>query len=223
MKDLTNFIKKVLLAFEQGRTNIKYDEIYKYEDGPNEVKQITLSFGITEYGNLKNFIKDYSLKGGRYSKDFNTYIPLIGTKPLVQDTSFINLLKESASDPVMQQCQEQAFDSMYITPALTWCSKNNLILPLSRAVIADSFLQSGSILSFIRNKFAAKLPVSGGDEKEWVESYCKARKDWLTNHSRKILNNTVYRMNFFLPLIESGDWNLEQKNYIANGVKIVAN
>ena len=48
----------------------------------------------------------------------------------------------------------------------------------------------------------------------------------IANYSKRkdvCYNNTVYRMNFFLPLIESGDWNLEQKNYIANGVKIVAN
>lgn len=223
MNNLTDFIKKILLAFEQSRTTIKYDDVYKYEDGPNDIKQITLSFGITEYGNLKNFIKEYCLKNGRYSKDFNSYIPLIGTKSLAQDTSFINLLKESASDPVMQQCQEQAFDSMYITPALAWCSKNNLILPLSQAVIADSFLQSGSILSSIQNTFSAKLPVNGGDEKDWITSYCNARKNWLTNHSRKILHNTVYRMDFFLSIIKNNDWNLEQKKYIANDVKIVAN
>ena len=123
----------------------------------------------------------------------------------------------------MQQCQEQAFDSMYITPALAWCSKNNLILPLSQAVIADSFLQSGSILSSIQNTFSAKLPVNGGDEKDWITSYCNARKNWLTNHSRKILHNTVYRMDFFLSIIKNNDWNLEQKKYIANDVKIVAN
>ena len=222
MNNLTSFIKKVLLSFEQSRTTIKYDSIYKYEDGPNNIKQVTLSFGITEYGNLKTFIKDYCSKDGKYTKEFNSYLPLIGTKPLVQDSNFINLLKESASDPVMQQCQEQAFDSMYITPALSWCSKNNILLPLSQAVIADSFLQSGSILGRIRNTFSETLPVNGGDEKTWITCYCKARKFWLENHSRKILHNTVYRMNFFLDLIKDDDWNLTKDFYTANGVKIVA-
>ena len=223
MTDVKQFIKKVLLAFEQSSTSIKYDKIYLFEDGPGDIKQITLSFGITEYGNLKKFIKEYCDKNGKYAKDLNNYISLIGVKPLVKDTNFINLLKESAEDPVMQQCQESAYDSMYINPALEWCSKNNLTLPLSKLVIADSFLQSGSILSKIRNTFSATTPNNGGNEKEWVEQYCKARKHWLANHSRTILHKTVYRVNFMLSIIKENDWELNQPAYVANGVKVVAN
>ena len=222
MNNLIPLIKKILLAFEQSTTDIKYNAIYTYEDGPNNAKQITLSFGITEYGNLKKFLQEYCNKNGKYSKDFDSYLPLIGAKSLVKDTTFISLLKESASDPVMQACQEQAFDGMYITPAINWCNRNNLTLPLSKLVIADSFLQSGSILNVIRNSFSEKIPTNGGDEKQWIEAYCKARKHWLANHSRKILNKTVYRMNTMLDIIEQGDWNLSQSFYIANGVKIVA-
>ena len=57
--DAKPLIKKILLAFEQSSTNIKYDKIYTFEDGPNDIKQITVSFGVTEYGNLKKMIKDY--------------------------------------------------------------------------------------------------------------------------------------------------------------------
>lgn len=223
MTDVKQFIKKVLLAFEQSRTTIKYNEVYCYDDGPQDIKQVTLSFGITEFGNLKKFLKDYCDRNGKYAKDFNNYLPLVGTKPLASDTNFINLLKESAQDSIMQQCQEQAYDSMYITPSLEWCNKNKLTLPLSKLVIADSFLQSGSILNVIRNSFASKIPINGGDEKEWVEQYCKARKSWLANHSRTILHGTVYRMNFMLSIIEKNDWELKQPFYIANDVKIVAN
>lgn len=220
--NIKNFIKKVLLAFEQSSTTIKYNSIYKYDDGPKDIKQITLSFGITEYGNLKSFIQDYCDKKGKYSKDFISYLPLIGKTSLVENTSFINLLKESATDPAMQECQEIAYEKMYIAPALSWCSKNNFVLPLSNLVIADSFLQSGSILSLLRNKFSEKVPAAGGDEKAWVTEYCKARKIWLENHSRKILNKTVYRMITMLSLIEKDDWCLEQSTYNINGVKIVA-
>lgn len=223
MNDVIPFIKKVLLAFEQSTTSIKYNAVYTYEDGPKDIKQITLSFGITEFGNLKKFIQEYCDKDGRYTKDFKPYLPLIGVKPLVNDKLFINLLKESATDPAMQACQEQAYDSMYITPALTWCSKNNLTLPLSKLVIADSYLQSGSILNIIRNSFTEKIPSNGGDEKSWVTAYCKARKHWLSTHSRTILHKTTYRMNMMLSIIEKDDWHLSQPFYIANGVKIVAN
>lgn len=223
MVNIEQFIKQVLLAFEQSRTSIKYDAIYTWDDGPGNKKQITLSFGITEYGNLKSFIEQYCQQNGKYSKDFKPYLPLIGQQPLVANNNFINLLKEAAQDTVMQQCQEKAFNSMYITPALEWCSKSNIVLPLSKTVIADSFLQSGSILSLLRNRFSEKIPAKGGDEKEWIKSYCLTRKDWLSKHSRKVLNKTVYRMDFFLSLIQKNDWSLDQQIYNANGVKVVAN
>jgi chitosanase len=222
MNDLSSLIKKVLLAFEQSRTSIRYEAVYLWDDGPKNIKQITLSFGITEHGNLKKFIDQYIQQNGRYAKDFAKYTSLIGKQSLVSDNNFINLLKESAQDPTMQQCQEKAFDSMYITPALNWCSKNNLILPLSKLVIADSFLHSGSILTQIRNAFKAKIPSNGGDEKEWITQYCQARRQWLSTHSRKDLHKTVYRPNFLLSLIVKNDWHLNESIYVANGVKIVA-
>ena len=220
--DAKPLIKKILLAFEQSSTNIKYDQIYKYDDGPNDIKQITVSFGITEYGNLRNFIKSYVFSGGVHSKFFTDYIDKIGRVSLVNDVDFVNKLKEAASDPKMQECQEQAYDDMYITPAYTFCEKNELVQNLSKLVIADSYLHSGSILSKLRNSFKESVPVNGGDEKVWVESYCKARKKWLSEHSRTILHKTVYRMNFMLDRIEKGDWELTQSPFIANGVKITS-
>lgn len=222
MDDARPLIKKILLAFEQSTTTIKYDSIYTYNDGPNDIKQITVSFGVTEYGNLKNLIKSYCFKNGKYSKDFTSYIPLIGEKSLVNDKNFINLLKESAADPLMQQCQEKAYDEMYIDPAYNFCSKNNLTFNLSKLVICDSYLQSGSILKTIRDMFPEKIPSNGGDEKVWIESYCKARRSWLENHSRKILHSTVYRMDFMLDRIKKGDWYLSQSPFNANGTKIVS-
>jgi chitosanase len=218
--DKKHLIKKILLAFEQSRTSIAYDKIYTWADGPNNIKQITLSFGITEYGNLKKFIESYCKKDGRHKSSFESYLPKVGKSSLVNDQTFIKLLKESASDPVMQMCQDQAFDDMYITPAYKFCDTNKFNLSLSKLVICDSYLQSGSILSFLRNKFSESVPVNGGDEKKWIHSYCTVRRDWLKNHSRKILNNTIYRMNFMLDRIEKGDWDLSQPPFNANGVII---
>lgn len=218
--DKRSVIKKVLLAFEQSSTSIKYDAIYKYNDGPNQIKQITVSFGITEYGNLKKLLTSYIEKGGRFKSSFESYLPSIGVKPLVSDDKFVGLLKESASDPLMQMCQESAYESMYIEPAYKFCLSNGLEKNLSKLVICDSYLHSGSILSLLRNKFSESVPSKGGDEKVWIKSYCEARKDWLQNHSNKILNKTVYRMDFMLDLINKGDWDLTQSPLNANGVKI---
>jgi chitosanase len=216
----TLLIKKVLLAFEQSATTIQYGKVYRFNDGPGNIKQITLSFGTTEYGNLSTIVRRYVTKGGRVADRLKPYVEKIGKVALADDEQFIKLLQEAGTDVSMQLIQD-AYDEMYIQPAMRWCEKSKLILPLSRLVVADSFLQSGSILSSLRNKFSAKIPSVGGDERKWIESYCIVRKDWLANHSRKILNKTVYRMNFMLDRIEAGDWNLAQPEYRANGVKIV--
>jgi chitosanase len=218
--DKTPLIKKILLAFEQSRTSIGYDKIYTFNDGPNNIKQITLSFGITEYGNLKKLIEDYCSKDGKHKPYFEKYLAKIGKIPLSEDLDFISLLKAAGSDPLMQLCQDQAFDNLYINRAYKFCDTNELNLPLSRLVICDSYLQSGSILSFLRNKFSEKIPVAGGDEKKWIQSYCTVRRDWLKNHSRKILNKTIYRMDFMLDRIKKGDWDLTQSPFNANGLII---
>jgi len=221
--DTTKLIKQILLAFEQSSTKIQYKQVYEYEDGPKNIKQITVSFGVTEYGNLKKLLTSYCDMKGQYASEFSSYLPVVGIKPLAENKDFISLLKKSGDDIVMQMCQEQAYDDMYITPSLAWCEKNNLTLPLSKLVIADSFLQSGSILTSIRSMFPETLPVVGGREESWVTAYCSARKKWLANHSRKILHNTVYRMDFMIKCILANDWNLTKNTYIANDVKIVAN
>lgn len=218
--DKRSLIKKILLAFEQSSTEIKYDKVYLFEDGPKNIKQITVSFGVTEYGNLKKMLRSYCLKNGKLSEQFTSYIPSIGVKSLVNDSKFINLLKESASDPIMQQTQEEAYEEMYINPAYSFCSKNNFTEELSKLVICDSYLQSGSVLSLLRNMFSERPPINGGDERVWIKSYCESRRKWLANHSRKILNKTVYRMDFMLDRIKKGDWELTQSPFNANGVKV---
>lgn len=219
---INTLIKQILLAFEQSSTSIKYDKIYVMKDGPKNIEQITVSFGVTEFGNLKTLMKSYVDAKGKFASDFTKYMNQVGKTPLAGDTKFIELLKAAGKDPVMQQCQEAAYESMYIAPAMKWCEKNKFNLNLSKLVIADSFLQSGSILMSIRNKFAENLPLVGGNEKKWIESYCIVRKDWLATHSKKILNKTIYRMNMMLDLIEREDWNLSAPRYVANGVKITS-
>lgn len=212
-KDL---IKQILLSFEQSSTKIKYNKIYTFEDGPNDITQITLSFGITEYGNLKQLIKNYCLKNGPLTTEFTPYIPKIGVTSLVYDKKFIDLLVKAGNDSVMQLCQEEAYDSMYINPAFAWCDKNKFKYDLSRLVVCDSYLQSGCILQFLRKRF----PATVDNEKEWVKQYCETRRNWLETHSRVILNKTVYRMDFMLNLIKKDDWDLTQPSYNANGVII---
>ena len=114
--------------------------------------------------------------GGKYTDKFTPYVSKIGVESLVGDDSFISLLKESASDPMMQHAQEAAYDSMYIDPAYGFCDKHGIKLGLSKLVICDSYLHSGSVPNIVRNMFSAKLPVDGGDEKTFTHLHYLKRE-----------------------------------------------
>ena len=52
-------IRNVLIVAEQGTTKMRYKDVYIYRDGPGQVRQITLSIGFTQYGNLGRVLYEY--------------------------------------------------------------------------------------------------------------------------------------------------------------------
>jgi len=98
--------------------------------------------------------------------------------------------------------------------------QNGFTLPLSTLVIYDSQVHSGGILMLLRKRFPEKTPKNGGDEKIWIEQYVNARRDWLANHSTKILHKTVYRMDCFKNEMTRNNWDLSLLPINANGVKV---
>lgn len=221
MKDLIkNKIQRIVNVFESGKPEGDYGCISLYEDGPNGIKQITYGKSqTTEWGNLASLIKLYIAHEGEFAENFEPYVNNIGFKSFVSDKDFINLLKRASEDPIMRKTQDEFFDVHYWGPALNWFNKNEFKLNLSMLVIYDSFIHSGSILKFLRNKFDEKVPVNGGDEKKWIFEYVKARHQWLKNHSVKILTKTAYRTANFLTAIDSENWDLSRE-FEANGTKI---
>lgn len=213
-------IKKLINVFEMGSKDIKYSQLYIYSDGPGSRRQITLSFGITEYGNLKKLIQLYIANKGNYASQFAPFVNKIGSTPLVDNATFKSLLIESSkNDPTMRDCQDKIYDSVYWDRAYNWFKEGGFKTNMAMAVIMDSFIHSGSVLSFLRNKFTTKLPAAGGDEKEWIKNYCQVRKFWLANHSRRILRGTVYRVNFFMSEMAKGNWDFSCP-LLAQGVKV---
>jgi chitosanase len=102
----------------------------------------------------------------------------------------------------------------------TFSLPSNGIEPLSHLVICDSFLNSGSILIFLRNRFTEKTPKSGGNEKLGIVSYLDARQKWLETHSNIILRNTTYRNRYYRELANMDDWKLMEHHKVAmNGVR----
>ena len=217
---IKNKIQKIVNVFESGTPDGDYGCISLYEDGPNGIKQVTYGKSqTTEWGNLPELIKLYINNNGEFASEFNKFTDALGRTSLVANKSFISLLKAASKDPIMKESQDSFFDTHYWQPAKAWFDKNGFKSNLSMLVIYDSFIHSGSILKFLRQRFTETVPVNGGSEKAWIEQYCQARLSWLNNHSNPILRKTNYRVVDFIRAMEKNDWDLNQE-FLANGTKI---
>lgn len=212
---------EVLRVFETGSKQGDYSKVTIYADGPGNAKQITYGAAqTTESGNLKTLLERYISAGAdtAASKIIRDRLPKIGKRPyLVDDKVFIQALKDAGKEELMQRTQDKFFDDVYWNPAYKWFHNNGFTLPLSMLVIFDSFIHSGSILSFLRNRFKEGVPSSGGSEKLWISEYVRVRKSWLAGHSNTILRKTTYRMDTMQRAISADNWNLTAP-LNANGV-----
>lgn len=205
---------QVLNVFETGRPEGDYSNVSIYKDGGGgSYRQITYGASqTTQDSNLDKLLYKY-LDSNPTNQEaaaiISEYTPTKKDRSLVNNKQFIQALKDAGKDPVMQTCQDEFFDEAYFVPAYKWFLENGFKLPLSMLVIYDSFIHSGGILSFLRKRFAEVPPAKGGDEQQWIQAYVATRSNWLSNHSNKILRNTVYRMNTMQSLIDAGDWTLE--------------
>jgi chitosanase len=116
------------------------------------------------------------------------------------------LLHEAGSDPIMQQVQDEIFDEEYWEPSYRAGIAMGMKLPLTFAVIYDSWVQGA--FSTVRRRFPEVPPARGGDEKRWTVAYLRARRAWFEGRSNPLLRNAVYRPDAFLALVNEGNWNL---------------
>lgn len=220
-------VEQVINAFETGSAAGNYSVISKhkdYKDPHTGELMVQVTYGrsqTTEFGHLKTLINDYVNEQGKYADQFRPFLSQIGKKPsLATNSAFCLALKNAGKyDPKMKTCQDNLFESKYYLPAYHWFSANGFKLPLSLLVIYDSYIHSGSIMSFLRNRFAANVPAKGGNEREWIQQYVNVRHNWLGSHSNSILHGTVYRTNCFKSQIVNGNWDLTQP-ITANGLMI---
>ena len=213
-------IQSILNVFETGSVAGDYSNISIFKDGPKRIRQITYGRSqTTEWGNLHHLIESYTKTDGKYVSFFRPYLEKIGKVSLVNDKKFIETLKEAGSEDIMKRTQNVFFDEHYWIPATEWAKAKGFVTPLAVLVIYDSFIHSGGMLQFLRNRFPENTPINGGDEKTWITQYLKVRHQWLANHSNEILQNTVYRTRDMLKAVEQNDWDLV-KPFRANGVVV---
>lgn len=215
-------IRRVLSVAETGEPEWDPAAVYVYGDGNDGRKQCTLSIGFTaDGGNLLKVLKRYMADDGLYSDRLVPYISLLKAGDPGISSDFVSLLKQiGRDDPLMMTVQEIMFDQLYLGPAFDWALKYGFGFPLSYLVIADSFLHSGSMLSFLINRFEEKKPSDDGDEEDWISAYAETRRNWLTNHSNKVLRNTVYRCNCYLTEMSRNNWGLEQTPIVMHGTEV---
>ena len=214
--------EQVINVFETGSVEGNYAAIATFADGPHKMRQITYGRSqTTEYGNLDQLLERYVEANGTYSAPLQSYIALCGVKPLVDDDTFKQLLRDAGkNDPLMRQIQDDFFDELYFKKAIQWAEDNGFLMPLSALVIYDSYIHSGSIPGFLRKRFPEALPAKNGDEKRWIEQYVDARQNWLATASNQILHATVYRTRCFKNEIEKNNWELSELPIDANGVSV---
>lgn len=224
-KEKRGLIVKFLNCFEQGKPYFQHDKVDTLPDqvfpgSSKRVKGITISYGLTQNSHLFEFLTDYSKLEGKYSDDFKPYLSKIKVVSLANDVKFKDLLKKAArEDSKYTELLEDYFYRYYLNPALSWCDKNGFVTALSAAIVADSYLHSGSTPVFLRNRFPA-TPKDG--EKVWITQYITVRRDWLKNHSDPVLRSIWKRPQFYLDLVNKGDWGLNSDVYYPNSVKVVA-
>lgn len=211
-------MEQLLCVFETGGKDPDYSNITIFNDGPNDIKQITYGrTQVTEYGHLPKLISNYCERGGLYSTALKKYVGKIGKgSSLHNDNELINLLKMAGQDPQMMACQDEIFEEKYWGPAKKWFDDNGFKEELSMMVIYDSFTHSGGMLSFLRERFSEPVPAKGGNEKKWIKEYVDVRHNWLAGHRRPILRKTIYRTKVFKELIKDDNWGMDKK-FIAQG------
>ncbi len=119
----------------------------------------------------------------------------------------MDLLHRAGADPIMQRAQDEIFDENYWEPAFRQGVAMGMKEALSYCVIYDSFIQGS--FSTVRKKFSEVPPNRGGKERAWTQAYLNHRAEWLLNHKNKLVNNSVYRVEELMKLMNDGNWDLE--------------
>ena len=161
-------------------------------------------------GNLYLLIKSYCEEpGAEFGPELNPFLDKLEERDatLDHDATLRSILNNAGDDPVMQEVQDRFFDRVYWAPCIRAASGLGIGAALGTTVVYDSHIHGSWRRMRNRTNDAHGLPSQIG-EQTWVQHYVEERKTWLANHSNALLHRTVYRMDTFQLVIDSGKWNL---------------
>lgn len=164
-------------------------------------------------GTLFKLVNDYcAVVDAGYAAALRPYLDAMNARDRQLDSNgtLHGVLRAAAKDPVMQRVQDDFFAREYMGPALAKWAEFGFRLPLSAAVIYDSYIQSGE-KGFAN--LAAKVDATVGKatpeiERGWIEAYVAERRKFLEGSSSKDVRNSVVRMATWEALINSDNWSL---------------
>ena len=173
-----------------------------------------LTFGRSQTtlgsGNLFILIERYcQTAGARYSQHLQKYLaPLENRDIRLDDDSYLhNLLRATADDPIMLKVQDEFFEEVYWQLALRRANNQNITTALGIAIVYDSTIHGS--WDYMRHRTNREQgDIEGLGEENWLKAYIDTRLDWLANHRKWILRQTIYRMHTFIDMIAESFWDL---------------
>lgn len=216
-------IERAINAFETSSADGVYDKLVVMADGPHKMRQITYGRSqTTEFGNLRELVAGYVAANGQFSAALAPFADRVGSVPLADDATFKDLLRKAGrSDPKMKVVQDRFFEKRYFQPAKKWAEAEGLKQPLSMLVVYDSFIHSGGILWFLRQRFPESTPTGGGTERAWIRAYVNARHQWLSTHPDQLLRNSSYRTRDLQREVAAGNWKLAKLPLMAHDIAVM--
>jgi chitosanase len=200
-------VQAIVNIFETGRVAGDYGAVTLLKGDPGHLtygrSQTTLASGY-----LFLLIKSYCDRdGAQFAARLSPFLPKLSARDLELDNdfNFRELLREAATDPLMQSEQDRFFDDHFLNPSCRTAQAKGIASALGHAVVYDGNIQGGFA------KVASSVGLSIGDggvpEHDWILKYIAARKRWLASLNPP-LPSTTYRMDSFARLANDNAWDL---------------
>ncbi|NET13975.1 MULTISPECIES: peptidoglycan-binding protein [unclassified Okeania] len=162
-------------------------------------------------GNLYLLIKAYTeADGAKFADELSPYLKSLKQqdRTLCDDRNLHRILRQAGKqDDVMIDTQDAFFDRVYWTSAINRATSLGIETALGTAVVYDSTIHGSWGRMRDRTIERHGRPSEIG-EQAWISNYINVRREWLANHSIRILNRTVDRMDAFRKIIDIGNWSL---------------
>lgn len=211
-------IQAIVNVFETGRVQGNYSciAVLKGDSGHLSYGRSQTTLGS---GNLAKLLERYCIQpNAQFGAQLQPFLPRFRGKDftLDTDTPVKDLLKRAGADPVMRATQDQFFSEGYLLPAIRAAEAIGITDPLGHAIVYDSHIQGGwsTVKAKVKAKPGTLVP------RDWLGEYIKQRTAWLKS-LKSPLPSTVYRMDSFSALADTGNWALGLP-LVVHGVAITA-